>query len=132
LTPDARSRRLVRWVWLFRAAAFLCCALLISADVRSNSSFGSLRFNHQNGINAAIAVCTWHSVSSRFFPPKLLAQPRQEQVAHATQDQVAFQTLVAPALVLVQADLALLILKTTLDVPAIMPSKSEVGWPGSG
>ena len=30
------------------------------------------------------------------FPPELLSHPRQEQVAHATEDQVAFQALVAP------------------------------------
>src|SRR3954465_2948857 len=115
--PRACSRRRVRLVWHCRAAAFRSCARSISADVRSNNAFGALRLNHQNGISAATAVCTWHSVSSRFFPPKLLTHPRQEQGAHATQDQVAFQTLVASALVLVQPDLGLLVLETTLDAP---------------
>ena len=73
------------------ARAFRRCARLISAEVRSSSFLGGIRSNHQNGINAATAVWTWHSVSSGFFPPELLPHPRQEQVAHATQDQVAFQ-----------------------------------------
>ena len=69
------------------------------------------------GISADTAVWIWHSVSSRFFPPELLTHPRQEQVAHAAQDQVAFQPPVAPTLVLIQADLPLLVLETALDPP---------------
>src|ERR1700730_12814904 len=110
--PNSCSLRRVRLVWQFRARPFLRCARTISSDVRSSSFFGGHRLNHQNGISAATAVCTWHSVSSRFFPPELLSHPRQEQVAHATEDQVAFQPLVTPALVLVQPDLGLLVLKT--------------------
>src|SRR5690348_12768913 len=106
--PLSRSLRRVRLVWLLRADAFRCRARMISSDVRSNNFLGGLRPNHQNGIMAAIAVCTWHSVSPGFFPPELLSHPRQEQVAHATEDQVTFQPPVTPALVLVQADLGLL------------------------
>src|ERR1019366_7265176 len=60
----------------------------------------------------------WHSVNSRFSPPEFLSHSRQEQVAHANQDQVAFQALVAPALVLVQTDLGLLVFETALDPPS--------------
>ena len=72
LMSRACSRRRVRWVWHRRARAFRRWARSISADVRSSNTCGGLRFNHQNGINAATAVCTWHSVSSR-FPPRIPA-----------------------------------------------------------
>src|SRR5438309_6437378 len=116
--PRACSRRRVRLVWHRRATAPRHCARSISADVRSSNAFGGLRLNHQNGINAATAVCTWHSVSSGFSPPELLPHPRQEQVTDATEDQVAFQTPVASALVLVQPDLGFLVFKTALDPPS--------------
>jgi hypothetical protein len=91
---------------------------LSSSDVLSSSFLGGLRFNHQNGINAATAVCTWHSVSSGFFPPKFLSHSREEQVTHTAQDQVAFQPPVPPSLVLVQPDLTLLVLEAPLHWPA--------------
>src|SRR5271165_1082472 len=115
--PNARNLCRVRLVWLFLAVAFRRCARVISAEVRSSKALGGDRFNHQNGINAATAVWIWHSVSSRFFPPKFLPHPRQKQITDGTQDQVAFEPLVTPALVLVQADLALLVLKTALNPP---------------
>src|SRR5512135_1680492 len=115
--PNSCSLRRVRLMWLFRAMAFLCCVLSIPADVRSSNFLGGHRFNHQNGISAATAVCTWHSVNSGFFSPELLPHPRQEQVADHAQDQVAFQPLIAPALVLVQSDLALLVLEAALHAP---------------
>src|SRR5207245_1398926 len=96
---------------------FRRCARVISVEVRSSSFRGGLRFSHQNGIWAATAVWIWHSVSSGFFPPEFLAHPRQEQITHATQDHVAFQPLVTPALVLVEPDLGFLVLETTLDPP---------------
>src|SRR5262245_4821598 len=115
--PIACNRRRVRLVWHRRASAFRRWVRAISPAVRSSNFFGGLMLNHQNGINAATAVCTWHSVSSGFSPPELLPHPRQEQVTEATEDQVAFQALVTSALVLVQADLGLLVLETTLDAP---------------
>ena len=72
LMPRACSRRRVRLVWQRRARALRRCARVISSDVRSNSFLGGFRSNHQNGINAATAVCTWHSLNSGFFPPELL------------------------------------------------------------
>ena len=117
LMPSACNRRRVRLVWHRRASALRRWVRSISPAVRSSNFFGGLRLNHQNGINAATAVCTWHSVSSRFSPPELLPHPRQEQVAQATEDQVALQPLVPSALVLVQPDLGLLVLETALHPP---------------
>jgi hypothetical protein len=119
-------------MWPFRAAAFRRRARTIASDVRSSDLLGGCRPDHRNGINAATAVCTWHSVSPGSSPPELLPHPGQEQGAHAAHDQVTVQPLVPPAFVLTQPDLGLLVLEAALDVPAMMPSKSEVGWPGSG
>src|SRR5512143_2552253 len=115
--PSACNRRRVRLVWYLRARAFLRCVRSISSDIRSSNFLGGHMLSHQNGISAATAVCTWHSVSSGFFPPELPPHPRQEQVAHHAQDQVALQPLVAPALVLIQSDLAFLVFKATLHSP---------------
>src|SRR4051812_44322888 len=116
--PNARSFFRVALVWLVRAAAFLTCVRPISAAVRSSFFSVGRWHSHQYGIIAAIAVCTWHSVNSGFFPPELLSHPRQEQVAHAAQDQVSFQTPITASFILVQPDLALLVLEATLDSPA--------------
>ena len=101
LMPRACSRRRGRLVWHRRARALRRCARWISSDVRSSDFLGGLRSNHQNGINAATAVCTWHTVRSGLFPPELLPHTRQERVTDAAQDQVPFQPPVPPALVLI-------------------------------
>src|SRR3954471_2875932 len=116
--PAACSRRRVRLVWHRRASALRRCVLFISSDVRSSSFVGGDRSNHQNGINAATAVCTWHSVSSGVFPPEVLPHPRLEQVTDTAQGQVPLQPPIPPTLVLVQPDLPLLVLKTPLHPPA--------------
>ena len=74
LMPRACNRRSVRLVWHRRASALRRCARWISSDVRSNSLVGGFRSSHQNGIDAATAVCTWHAVSSGFFPPRTPAE----------------------------------------------------------
>src|ERR1700678_1512177 len=101
--PNSRNRRRVRLVWHLLATAFLRCAHQIFSSVLSTASGDGRLPSHQNRIEAAIAVCTWHSVSSGFSPPKFLPRPCQEQVAHRAQDQVAFQTLVSPTLILIQS-----------------------------
>src|SRR4051812_36592559 len=115
--PNSCSRFRVRLVWLLRAVALRRCFLCNSAAVRSRSFVEGRSSSHQDGINAAIAVCTWHSVSSGFFPPEFLTHPRQEQIADGAEDQMAFQALVPSALVVVQAHFPLLILKATLHAP---------------
>src|SRR5512142_3224488 len=117
--PSSRSLRRVRFVWLFRAWAFRRCAhRIFLAAFASSFSFDRREDIPQQRTNAASAVCSWQTVSSGFFPPEFLAHPRQEQVAHRREDQVSLQPQVTPALVLVQPDLALLVLKTTLHAPA--------------
>src|ERR1700682_4179430 len=115
--PNSRSLRRARLLWLLRAAAILCCALWISAAVRSTSFAEGRWSSHQLGINAAIAVCTWHSVSSGFFPPAFLTDARQEQIADRAQDQVAFESHIATAFVVIHSDLSLVVLEATLHPP---------------
>src|ERR1700676_1409094 len=98
--PNSRSLRRVVLVWLLRAWALR----------------GWWSVSHQDRISTATAVCSWHTVNSRFFPP-FLPYLGEEQVADRRQHQVAFQAQIAPALVLIQADLALVVLKTALHSP---------------
>src|SRR5271165_3973309 len=117
--PSARNLFRVRFVWLLRATALRrwCHAIFLAALA---SSFSSARGDDkpQDRTSAAMAVCTWQTVSSGFSPPLFLSHPRQEQVAHRRQNQVAFQSQVAAAFVLIQADPALLVLETTFHTPA--------------
>src|SRR5271165_4106201 len=117
--PKARNFFRIRFVWLSRAAALRRWyhAIFLAALA---SSFSSARGDDkpQERTSAAIAVCNWQTVSSGFSPPRFLSHSRQEQVAHRRQNQVAFQSQVAAAFVLIQADLALLVLKATFHTPA--------------
>src|SRR4051812_12431633 len=101
--PSSRSFRRVLFAWLFRAVALRRCAhVIFLAAFASNFSFDSTDDNPHDRTNAAIAVCSWQTVSSGSFPRPFLPHSRQEQATHATEDQVAFQAQIAPALVLVQ------------------------------
>src|SRR5882672_4768939 len=119
--PNSRSLRRVVFVWLLRAWALRCWWYVIVAAVFSSSrSDAGWSFSHQERTNAATALCNWHTVTSvcaRFFFP-FLSHRGEKQVADRRQDQVTFQPQIAPALVLIQTDFTLVILKTTLDAPA--------------
>src|SRR5947199_2820247 len=109
--PNSRSFRLVVLVWLLRAWALRCCWYVIFAAVfSSNRPEAGWSLTHQDRISAAVAVCNWHTVSSRFFPP-FLARFCQEQITDRRQHQVPFQALVAPPFVLIQTKLTLVVLK---------------------
>src|SRR5215471_1546103 len=116
--PSSRSFRRVVLVWLLRAWALRRCWYVIFAAVFSNSRFDAARpWLHQDCTKAATAVWSWHTVSSGFFPP-LGSHTGQEQVADGRQDQVSFQSQVAPAFVLIQTDLALVVFETTFHTPS--------------
>src|SRR5512135_2528025 len=117
--PRSRSLCRVRFTWLLRARALRRCAQLIFlAALASSFSCDGRDDNPQQRTSAATAVCSWQTVSSGFFPPEFLAHPRQQQVTHRRENQVALQPRVTPALILVQADLALLVLETAFHTPA--------------
>jgi len=65
-----------------------------------------------------ITLPTWQTVSSGFFFRQPFSDACKEQVADRRQDQVTFQAGVTPSLVLIEADLALLVLEASLDAPA--------------
>src|SRR5512135_523667 len=123
--PNLWSRRRVRLVWHVRARAFRRCARWSFAAVRSRRFFGGHWPSHQYGIQAAIASCTWHSVSSDFFPPELPTHPRQEQGADRAECQVTLQAHVPPAFVVIQPDLSLLVLEATLHTPPREPNQQQ-------
>src|SRR6476620_10344163 len=116
--PSARSLRRVDLVWLLRACTRRFCAYRISSAACSYRRLQARPDCHQLQTTAAIAVCTWHTVSSGFFPPKALMDPRQEQVTHHRKDQVTFQADIASAFKMIQTQLPFLILKAALDTPA--------------
>src|SRR5512143_1556049 len=117
--PSSRSLRRVRFLWLSRAWAFRRSAHVIFLTAwASNSPIDRSDDNPQERTNAANAVCNWQTVSSGFFPPEFLTHPRQEQVTDRRDNQVTLQSQVTPALVLVQPDLALLVLEATFHPPA--------------
>ena len=77
--PSSCNRRRVRFTWLFRALAFRRSAQVIFlAALASSFSLDRRDANPQQRTSAATAVCNWQTVSSGFFPPQLLAHPRQE------------------------------------------------------
>src|SRR4051812_33370808 len=116
--PSSRSILRVRFTWLLRAAALRRRAhVIFFAAFSSTCSFDRRDVNPQERTNAAIAVCSWHTVSPGTFSPPFLPHPRQEQVAHRANDHVPFQAQVPSALVLIQPDLALLVLEATPHPP---------------
>src|SRR5271154_1034152 len=116
--PTSRILRRVFFVWLRRAWALFCCLLLIFAAVFSSSRAETGCSSHHERTSAAIAVCSWHTVSCGFFPRPFFPHSGQEQVTHARQDQVSFQSDVPSALVLIEPDLSFLILEAAFDAPA--------------
>lgn len=65
-----------------------------------------------------MALRTWAIVSSGFFPPMLQAELRQEQMAHAGQDQVSLDGDVLANFEVVHAKFRLAVLEHPLDPPA--------------
>src|SRR4051812_23644286 len=116
--PSLCNASRVLLVWLFRAWASRRSAQVIFLAAFASSLSSDCRDdNPQHRTKAADAVCSWQTVNSGFFPPEFLPRSRQEQVGHRREDQMAFQPQVAAALVLVQPDLALLVLKAALHPP---------------
>src|SRR5262245_17725943 len=115
--PSRLSLARVVFVWLFRACAALCCAHSISSTAWSISSADARPLSHQPLTSAAIAVCTWQTVSSGFFPLERFSRFCQEQVADGRNGQVSFQPHITPPFVVVQSHLSFLILKTSFDSP---------------
>src|SRR5262249_58172025 len=59
---------------------------------------------------------------SGFSPPTLQRRPHQEQITHTSQHEMADETLVSSAFVMIQPQFRLLVLKAPLDA---MPRQSH-------
>src|SRR5258708_1123750 len=116
--PSLRSRCLVRLVWLLRAWALRACVYWISWEPCSRSWLVAASSSHHDRTRADTAVCTWHTVSSGFFPPQVRMNFGQEEVAYGTEDPVPFQAHVFSPFVMVQTDFPFAILEAPLDAPA--------------
>src|SRR5208283_4377588 len=116
--PILRKTRRVCLMWQRRAQAFRRCARWIIAAVRSNNRADTRRSIHHERISADTAVWTWQTVNSDFFPPQPLVGLCQEQVTDRTEDQMAFEPRITPPLVMVQADLAFVVLEAAFHAPA--------------
>src|SRR5882672_6574277 len=65
-------------------------------------------------IMALAAVRTWQTVNSGFFPPIFLVNFSQEHQTCRADSQVSFERPIVPHLKVVQPDLSLVVLETTL------------------
>src|SRR5947209_8539595 len=111
--------------WLLRALAFSCCARSIDRTARS-ASFLAPRFPNPNpSTKAAAAVRTWHTVHSRFSPPKLESSLRKKQNAPCTDRLVPLQPQVTATFPVVKAQLRLAILKAALHMPPGQPRQKQ-------
>ncbi len=120
ITPFCRSRRRVRFWCDVRVLRFARCVSTISVATCSSSRVETRPFSHSELIWAAIALWIWHTVHSGFFPPTPQNRSGEKKIADTCQDQMSDQPLVGSALVMVQAQFALLILKAALHA---MPSQ---------
>src|SRR5438270_2597824 len=110
---------------LSRALAFSLCARSIDLAPRWASLFAPLDPNPDPSTNAAAAVRTWHTVHSRFFPPKLASNLRKEQEAHRTDRLVPLQPQVAATFPVVETQLRLAVFEAALHVPPRQPHQEQ-------
>ena len=116
--PMLRRSWRVRLVWQRRAQALRRCARSMSWAVRSKSRADTRPSSHHERISADTAVWTWQTVNSDFFPPQPLVSLGEEQIADRAEDQMAFESRISPSFIMIQADLALVVLEAPLDAPS--------------
>jgi hypothetical protein len=75
--------------------------------------------SHSDWTNAPAAWRSWLTVRCGFFPPPLLMDLGQEQMADRRQEQVPFQRGVVADLEVVHAQLVFLFFEAALDVEAL-------------
>ena len=117
MMPNTCNRLIVRCRWLQRALAFRCCvkancATMLSAYFREQRPPLAHR-----GASHAVAVRTWHNVSSRFFPPMPQGKFAQEGMTHTTQNQMTLNRNKLPNFKVVHAQFRFAILKRAFNRP---------------
>jgi len=129
-TPRARRNCEVHLRWLRAARALRCWVarnrrLIASARLREHRPF-----RYQIGTRSAVAVRTCETVRPGCFPLLLLVELRQEQMAHATEDQVPLDGLPVTHLEVVHPQFALGVLEHPLDLePAERNQQKRPGPP---
>ena len=109
--PFARKHWSVAFQWPRRAWALRSCVIANCAAITSARFREHRPPLYQIGTRNRVAVRTWQTVTSGFFPPLLLAELGQEQMTHAGQDQVALDRKVVADLEVVHAQLGLGVLQ---------------------
>src|SRR5205823_4797673 len=115
--PRACNFLRVDFVWLRRACTLRVCRYSNSPAVCSSNRAPTRPESHMLLTIAAIAMRTWHTVSSGFFPPKVRVDPRQKQVTYRRDNHVSLQALIPSAFVVIQAEFAFFIFEAALDTP---------------
>lgn len=72
LMPILRNRFRFFLVWLRQDAASRSCVSVMVRAARSRNICLTCPVNHNDRISAELAVRSWQTVSSGFFPPPLL------------------------------------------------------------
>jgi len=117
LMPNSRSRRRLVLAWLRRERARRSWVSVMIAAARTRHVALACPVIQSDRTRAEVAVWTWQTVSSGFFPPPLLMDLGQEQVADGCKDQVSPQRPPGADLEVTQAQVPLLVLKATLHGP---------------
>src|SRR5271166_6573088 len=115
--PRACNFPRVVFVWLRRACTLRVCRYSNSDTVCSSNRAPTRPESHILLTTAAIAMRTWQTVNSGFFPPEVLVDLCQEQVAYPRDDHVSLQTLIPSAFVVIQAEFTFFIFKAAFDAP---------------
>src|SRR3989304_535683 len=110
-SPMLCNRRSLRLRWLRSAAALRRWVRVSISEIDSAIAREQRLSRVHSGTRIAVAVRTWQSVRSGFFPPMLLVELGQEQVADATEDQVPLDRPALAGLEVVQPQFALAILE---------------------
>src|SRR5436305_10513135 len=105
--PSAASFLRVVRVWQRRASALRRCVYSSSAAAASRISLAALLPSPQERTSAAVAVRTWQTVNSGFFPPQFLLRFGEEQMAHGRERLVSFETQIRSSLEVIEPQFGL-------------------------
>jgi len=109
-SPISCNRRKVRFRWLRALLALRCCVRTICRLIHSADFREQRPPRTQVGIRYRVAVRTWQTARSGFFPPMGLVELGQKQIADATENQVTPDGQVFTHLEVVHPQFALAIL----------------------
>ena len=103
LTPSSRNCVIFFFRCDRRDRRFRSCCFVMTVATFAKYFLRTWPHTHRELTSAELAVRTWQTVSSGFFPPLLLAGLREEQLGYRGHDQVALQALVVADFKVTQA-----------------------------